>query len=274
MKKTILISGTSTGIGRAMTILFASKGWNVIAGMLEPEKEHEFIHNENILPSKLRLEDPVTIAQTIEAGIAKFGKIDVLANNAGFGQYGLFEALTPEQIKYQFELNVFGTMNVIRAVLPHFRKNKGGMVLNIGSAGGRIGIPLISMYVTSKFALEGFSEAISYELASQNIVVKLVEPGGVDTPFHETAAERYANYPALTDYDAYTTAFNKKFESMFEVLASAKDVAEEAYRAVTDGSDRFRYAVGNDAQDWIKARTSMDDLEYARHMRELFKVDY
>lgn len=272
MKKTILITGTSTGIGRATALLFAEKGWNVVATMRTPEKETELQQLENITVGRLDIEDADSIEKTINTSIEKFGKINVVVNNAAFGQYGLFEALTPEQIRHQFEVNVFGTMNVTRAILPHFRENKGGMVLNISSAGGRIGIPLISMYVSSKFALEGFSEALSYELASQNIIVKLVEPGGVATPFHEVSAKRYAINPALTDYDKYTAAFGMKMESMYKGIASAEEVAGEVYRAVTDDSDQFRYVVGNDAEGWISAKTSMSDLEFTRNMRELFKV--
>ncbi|WP_422355351.1 SDR family oxidoreductase [Roseivirga pacifica] len=272
MSNTILITGSSTGIGREIAKLFAEKGWNVIASMLEPEKEEELSKLKNILLAELDITKPDTITKTIEQGVKHFGKIDVLVNNAAYGQYGLFEAVTPEQVENQFRVNVFGTMNVTRAILPHFRGIKKGKIINISSAGGRIGIPLISLYNSSKFALEGFSESISYELASQNITVKLIEPGGVATPFHEVAKEHYAINPELADYDAYTSAFAKKFETMHHGIASAEEVATTTYQAITDDSDQFRYVVGNDAKGWINERTNMDDLSHIRHMREVFKV--
>lgn len=272
MKKTILITGTSTGIGRATALLFAKKGWNVIATMRTPEKETELNQTENITVSRIDIEDTKNIEQTIHAAIEKFGKIDVVVNNAAFGQFGPFEAITPEQAKKQFDVNIFGTMNVIRAILPHFRANKDGMIVNISSAGGRIGLPLMSMYMASKFALEGFSESLSYELAALNISVKIVEPGGVDTPFNTKAFGEFARNPAITDYDDYAAAYSKVTEGMMDHLSTSEDIAEGIYDAVTDGTDTFRYAVGDDAKGWINARTSMADLEYTKHMRELFKV--
>lgn len=272
MKKTILITGTSTGIGRATALLFAKKGWNVIATMRSPEKETELNKVENITVSRIDIEDSANIEQTIHAAIEKFGKIDIIVNNAAFAQFGPFEAITPEQVRKQFEVNVFGTMNVIRSILPHFRANKDGMIVNISSAGGRIGLPLMSMYMASKFALEGFSESLSYELASQNIVVKIIEPGGVDTPFNTKAFGEFAQNPAITDYDNYIAAYNKVVAGMMDNLSTAEEIAEDVYTAVTDGTDNLRYAVGEDAKGWIKARTSMPDTEYTKHMRELFKV--
>jgi len=272
MKKTILITGTSTGIGRATALFFANKGWNVIATMRMPEKESELNKVENITVSRIDIEDTASIEKTINAAIDKFGKIDVVVNNAAFAQFGPFEAITPEQAKKQFDVNVFGTMNVIRAILPHFRKNKDGMILNVSSAGGRIGLPLMSMYMASKFALEGFSESLSYELATQNILVKLVEPGGVATPFNTKAFGNFAHNPAITAYDDYVAAYTKLTAGMMENLTSPEEVAEGIYTAVTDGTDRFRYAVGEDAKGWIKARTSMDDIEYQQHMRKVFQV--
>lgn len=273
MQKTILITGTSTGIGKETAKLFAKNGWNVVATMRNPEKEQELTQYKNILISQLELRDVESIDNAIETGIKHFGKIDALINNAAFGQYGLFEAVTPEQIREQFEVNVFGTMNVTRQILPHFRKNKGGLIINVSSAGGRIGIPMISPYVSSKFALEGWSEAVSYELASQNIILKLIEPGGVDTPFDNTANQKFAFDSALTSYKSFISAFGKKFESMHNGIATAEQVADGIYIAVSDETDQFRYVIGNDAKGWIDARTSMNDFDYTSHMREIFKLD-
>lgn len=272
MNKTILITGASTGIGRSVAKLFIQKGWNVVASMIEPQKETELTQFDNVLVTEMDITKPNTIENAIKKSVEKFGKIDVLVNNAAYGQYGLFEAVTPQQVEDQFQVNVFGTMNVIRTILPYFRKYQEGTIINISSAGGRIGIPLISLYNSSKFALEGFTESLSYELASQNITVKLVEPGGVDTPFHEVAKEHYASNPELTDYDKYTTAFAKKFETMHHGIASPEEVAETTYTAITDKSDKFRYVIGKDAEGWIKDRTSLDDQTFIKRMREMFEV--
>lgn len=270
MNKTVLITGSSTGIGRAAALLFSKNGWNVVATMRTPETEKDLNQLENVLVTRLDLEDVPSIENSIKEAIERFGKIDLLVNNAAFGQYGIFEALQPEQIEKQFSVNVFGTMNVIRAVLPHFREQKQGSIINVSSAGGRIGIPLISMYVSSKFALEGFSEALSYELASQNISLKLVEPGGVATPFHETSAKFFAANPELISYQEFSDSALAKLGQMGEKMSTAEQVAEEILIAATDNSDQFRYTVGEDAKSWIKNRTSMDDLTFARHMRQLF----
>ncbi|SEW49619.1 SDR family oxidoreductase [Chitinophaga arvensicola] len=273
MKKTVLITGSSTGIGRAAALLFAENGWNVVATMRNPEQEKELTQLGNVLVTSLELQDPASIHNSIQTALERFGRLDLLVNNAAYGQYGVFEAITPEQIEQQFRVNVFGTMNVIRAVLPHFRQQKQGSIINVSSAGGRIGIPLISMYVASKFALEGFSEALSYELATQHISLKLVEPGGVDTPFHNTSAKHFAMDPELTDYNDFIASATAKLGEMGEHMSSATAVAEEIYKAATDGSDQFRYAVGADAKGWIKDRTSMDDLTFTRHMRTLFNLN-
>lgn len=272
MTKTIFITGTSTGIGRACAILFAENGWNVIAGMRTPQKEETLTTYKSILIAQLDITNPESIERAMTKGIEQFGKIDVLVNNAAFGQYGLFEAISTEQIRQQFEVNVFGTMNVTRAVLPHFRKNKEGIIINISSAGGRIGIPVISLYISSKFAMEGFSEAVSYELASQNIKVKLIEPGGVDTAFHATSKEKYAIDKSLTDYQSYTERFAKKFETMYDNLTSAETVAQETFKAATDNSNQFRYVVGEDAKGWIQLRTSKTNQEFTELMRASFEV--
>ncbi|KPH14639.1 SDR family oxidoreductase [Chryseobacterium sp. ERMR1:04] len=273
MNKTVLITGSSTGIGRASAILFAKNGWNVVASMRSPENEKELTELDNVLVTKLDLEYPETIEKSLKETLERFGSLDLLVNNAAFGQYGVFEAIQPEQIEKQFRVNVFGTMNVIRTVLPYFRKKKQGSIINVSSAGGRIGIPLISMYVASKFALEGFSESLSYELASQNISLKLIEPGGVATPFHETSAKHFAADPELTDYQCFIEDSTALLGTMGEKMSSAESVAEEIFNAATDGSNQFRYAVGADAQEWIKNRTSMDDLTFSAHMRKLFKTN-
>lgn len=152
MKKTVLITGTSSGIGKAAAKLFARNGWNVVATMRNPATETDLAGLSHLLVTRLNVQDRASIGQAIEAGVARFGRIDTLINNAGFGLFGLFEATSREKIQEQFDVNVFGVMDVTRAILPHLRKNQGGLILNASSGAGIFTLPTISLYHASKFA--------------------------------------------------------------------------------------------------------------------------
>jgi short-subunit dehydrogenase len=241
--------------------------------MRRPTAETDLVNSGEVLVTRLDVQDRDSIDQAIEAGIARFGRIDVLINNAGYGQYGLFEAIPREKIQEQFDINVFGVMDVTRAILPHFRKNQAGMIINISSGAGIFTLPMISLYCSSKFALEGFSEALAYELASQNIVVKIVQPhGGVtSTSFSERAAQDHAEEASLTDYADFVARTNEAFAGMVAARAmSADDVAVAVYDAATDGTDRLRYPVGDDSRGFVKARRQMSDQDYVDFMRSRF----
>ncbi|MVM37332.1 SDR family NAD(P)-dependent oxidoreductase [Spirosoma sp. HMF3257] len=272
MCKTILITGASSGIGKAAAKKFAGEGWNVIATMRKPEVEQELTRLENVFVTKLDVQQPDTIKQAINEGIARFGGIDAVINNAGYGQNGIFEAMTPAQIQQQFDVNVFGVMNVTRAILPHFRQQKAGLILTISSGAGRFTLPLLSMYCASKFALEGFSEALSFELAALNIRVKIIEPGGTTTNFSKVTQEQFAYNPELADYDAFTEAAGKLFRGMIaQRLVTADEVADVIYTAATDGTNTLRYVVGNDDfKKRIAARAQMPDQAYVDSVRQSF----
>jgi NAD(P)-dependent dehydrogenase (short-subunit alcohol dehydrogenase family) len=275
MNPTVLITGTSSGIGKASTQLFANQGWNVVATMRNPESNTDFSDLDNVLVTRLDVQNQNRIAQSVEAGVARFGKIDVLINNAGYGLYGLFEAMTQEDIQKQFDVNVFGVMNVTRAILPHFRAKKEGLILNVSSGAGLFTLPMISLYCASKFALEGFSEALAYELASQNIGVKLVLPhGGVtSTNFSERLAREAATDATLTDYDEFVARTNAAFASMTATSnMSSDDVARVIYNATTDGTDQLRYLVGDDSRGFVKAKYELPDQEFINFMRARFPV--
>ena len=272
MRKTILITGASSGIGKVAAKKFASEGWNIIATMRKPEDEQELTLLGNVLVTKLDVQQPDTIEQAINEGIARFGRIDAVMNNAGYGQNGIFEAMTPEQIQQQFDVNVFGVMNVTRAILPHFRQQKAGLILNISSGAGRFTLPLLSMYCASKFALEGFSEALSFELLPLNIIVKIIEPGGTTTNFTQATQAHFAHNAELTDYDAFMEASGKLFAGMIaQRLATADEVADVIYAAATDGTNTLRYVVGNeDFKRRIAARSQMPDQAYVDSVRNSF----
>jgi len=270
MSNTILITGASSGIGKATAKYFSEKGWNVVATMRSPEKEQELDKLDNIFITKLDVQQPGTIVSAIHCGIEEFGKIDVLVNNAGYGEFGLFEAASEEQVRTQFEVNVFGVMNTIRKVLPHFRERKHGMIINISSGAGRFTLPMISLYAASKFALEGFSEALSFELSALNITVKIVEPGGTATNFSNVSSERSASKPSLKEYEDFVTAAGKMFGSLRGMqLATPEEVAGVIYEAATDGTDTLRYVVGNeDFKKRVAERLSMPDQDYVNSVKK------
>ena len=272
MNKTVLITGASSGIGKATARCFSENGWNVIATMRQPGKEQELRELNNVFITELDVQKSETITSAIARGIEQFEKIDVLVNNAGYGEFGLFEAASDGQVRTQFEVNVFGVMDTIRTLLPHFRARKNGMIINVSSGAGRFTLPMISLYAASKFALEGFSEALSYELSALNIIVKIIEPGGTATNFSKVSSERLSQKRSLKEYDAFVTAAAKMFEGLRDIqLATAEEIATTIYIAATDGTDTLRYVVGN--KDFVRRmneRLKMPDQQYVQSVRNSY----
>jgi NADP-dependent 3-hydroxy acid dehydrogenase YdfG len=266
--KTILITGASSGIGKAAAIKFAASGWNVIATMRSPEKEQELALLDHVFVTRLDVQDIESIKQAIESGIEKFGKIDTLLNNAGYMVIGAFELATDKQIHTQFDINVFGVMNTIQAILPHFRSNQAGTIINVTSTGGRITFPTCSLYHATKFAIEGFSESLSYELLSQNILVKIVEPGSTHTNF--VAAANVTENPDITAYDDFNILALKNWYKNDTMQSSAEDISEVIYTAATDGTNHLRYIAGRDTKRYFEIRQSGTDQEYVDQMRKIF----
>jgi NAD(P)-dependent dehydrogenase (short-subunit alcohol dehydrogenase family) len=269
MKRTVLVTGASSGFGRETSKLFQKKGWNVIATMRSPEKEEELTKSENVLVTKLDVQDTGSIRSAINAGIEKFSRIDAVINNAGYGLMGVFESATKEQIKKQFDVNLFGMMDVIKEVLPHLRANGGGTIINISSFGGFVGLPFGSLYNSSKFAVEGFSESLSHELFKLNIVVKIVEPGGVQTNFRG-GLDIIKN--EIPEYNPLVASFWANYSKATENLpkATAEDVANMIYNAATDGKTQLRYVVGDDAQFYIDTKMKNSDQEFVRLIRGFY----
>ncbi|HEY0297664.1 MAG TPA: SDR family oxidoreductase, partial [Arachidicoccus sp.] len=269
MAKTILITGASSGFGKEIAKLFQRKGWNVIATMRSPEKE-ELLHTlENVLVTKLDVLDSESIKSAVESGVQKFGKIDVLVNNAGYGLMGVFESAAKEQIKRQYEVNVFGLIDVTQAIIPIMRKNESGTIINISSFGGVVAIPFGSLYNSSKFAVEGLSESLSHELSSFNIAVKIVEPGSVGTNFRN-GLDMIKN--EITDYNPLLASFFERYANNTAHLpkASVQDVANTIYEAATDGKAKLRYVTGSDAQFYIDGKFNNNDEGFVKLMRDYF----
>ncbi|KAF7974300.1 hypothetical protein HWV62_12450 [Athelia sp. TMB] len=277
MKQTILITGTSSGIGKATALLFARNGWNVVATMRDPSKDTELSHLPDVMVTRLDVQDYSSIEDAIKSAIARFGRIDALCNNAGLGLYGLFESVTREKMREQFEVNVFGVMDVIRALLPHFRANQRGTIVNVGSGAGIFALPMSTPYCASKFALEGFTEALSYELASQGVTVKLVTPysGVNDTAFAARSMQEMARDTSLKQYDTFVAETNNFFGGLVssESKPVSKEIAQTIWGAVTDGTERLRYLLGgDDTRPFVEARRAMADQDYIEFMRAQIAV--
>ncbi|MEQ1763018.1 MAG: SDR family oxidoreductase [Pyrinomonadaceae bacterium] len=242
MDNVIFITGASSGIGLETAKLFQSKNWKVAATMRVPEENEDLQKIADVETFRLEVTDVESIKSAIAGAIEKFGRIDAVLNNAGYGLLGPFEAATPEQIDRQFQTNLFGLFNVCREIIPYFREQKRGTIVNVSSLGGRVALPFSSLYSATKFAVEGFSESLMYELEPFKIRVKLIEPGPIKTDFYSRSQE-VARKEGLSVYDHRLEPF---FEFMNKGGNDAPDgsaVAQVIYDAVTDDSKKLRYPV-------------------------------
>lgn len=271
MKKTVLITGCSSGIGKTTAYYYAEQGWNVVATMRDVSMGAD-LAQAGITVLRLDVQDKDSIAQAIDLAISRFGRIDVLVNNAGFGLFGVFESIPDEKIRQQFDVNLFGVMDVSRSLLPHFRQNKAGVIVNISSGAGVFTLPMLSLYCASKFALEGFSEALSYELLPLGIQVRIVEPGGVvSTNFGQRSAAEAGYVNAVADYADFTAATAQVFAGLRQTrLGTELDVAKVIYQASIDDSEQLRYVATEDIKPLLQARRESCESEYIQLMRSSF----
>lgn len=260
MGKTILITGASSGIGKATAIHFQQQGWNVIATMRTPEKETELNKLENVQLEKLDVLDLESIDQAIKNGVSRFGRIDAIVNNAGYGAYGPLESFPRENIVKQFNTNVIGLMDVTRSIIPHFRENKNGVIVNISSIGGQMTFALGSLYHGTKFAVEGISESLHYEMAEIGVKVKIIEPGMIATDFGGRSFDFQAG--EIADYQPIIEALMKQWQNPKNTSSPASLVADVIYTAVTDDTEQLRYKAGNDANFLLDSRKKMTDDEF------------
>lgn len=271
MNKTIFITGASSGIGKATAKLFQAKGWNIIATMRNPENETELNLLENVLVTQLDVLDLASIQKAFEKGIQKFGKVDVLLNNAGYGAYGPLEAFSREKIIRQFNTNVIGLLDVTQTVLPHFRQNKNGIIINISSIGGKMTFPLGSLYHGTKFAVEGISESLNYEVEQFGGQVKIVEPGMIATDFGGRSFD-FSNEGTIAEYQNIVTALMTAIPRMAENASPASLVAEVIYEAATDGKNQLRYTAGEDAKNLVTNRKEYDDATFIGGIKSQFNL--
>lgn len=238
--KTVLITGASSGIGKETAILFANNGWNVAATMRNAGNINMFAQNKNIKTYILNVKDKASIAACIAEVINDFSRIDVLVNNAGIYTTNPLEVTTDEELEDIIDTNIKGVVYTSKFILKHFRQNKGGTIVNVSSIAGRVTFPYQSIYHTSKWAIEGFSESLYYELKFFNVKVKIVEPGMVKTNIYNAVM-------TLPDKE-YPREYNTKFPKWHSYLVksyrngySPKLDAETIYKAANSHSTRLRY---------------------------------
>jgi NADP-dependent 3-hydroxy acid dehydrogenase YdfG len=266
--KTVLITGSSVGIGRAAAELFQKNGWQVVATMRNPDAGGALAGLNNMLVTKLDVTDGASIDAAVNAAVERFGGIDVLVNNAGYGVYGVLEATSVDSIRRQFETNVIGLLAMTKAVLPGFRKRGSGVIVNVGSISGRLTLPLSSPYSGTKFAVEGISEALRYEMREIGVRVKLVEPGMIKTNFSNVM--EFNNDPSLNEYQRLVGKLWQAATALRANGAESLTAAEAIYTAATDGTDQLRYVVGDDAKHLASQRDALDDAAFFKELDARF----
>jgi NAD(P)-dependent dehydrogenase (short-subunit alcohol dehydrogenase family) len=238
MARTVFVTGSSSGIGRMTVALFAGRGWNVAATARDPADLASLVGG-SVAAMRLDVTNEKTIADAVAETANRFGSLDVLVNNAGYGLYGPLEAIPSDELARVFQVNVLGLAAVTRHVLPIMRRQRAGTIVNMSSLGGRVTSPFLSAYYATKFAVEGLSESLRYELAPHGIRVKLVEPGHFKSGFVGRSM-RWANHSAYEPQDGNMRAWVVDRDRR---APTPEPVAETVYAAANDSSDRLRYPV-------------------------------
>jgi NAD(P)-dependent dehydrogenase (short-subunit alcohol dehydrogenase family) len=265
--RTIFITGSSSGLGKAAAKLFSSRGWTVIATMRNPKKETELAGLKGVVVLALDITD----RQQIEAAVEKVmtdGGVDVVFNNAGYGMAAPLEGMTDEQMVRIVDTNLLGPIRTTKAFIPHFRKKRAGLFIVTSSIGGLITVPFNSLYHATKWALEGWSESMAFELNQLGIGMKTVEPGGMRTDFFTRSFDvgRHAAYDALMDRVMGAITDPKQMQT----YSTPDQIAEVVYEAATDGKDQLRYVAGADGKATYAARLQMGDEAFRKVIRQQF----
>ena len=265
--KTIFVTGASSGLGRATAKLFASRGWRVIASMRDPKKEKELGDTSGITLMVLDVTDPHQIENVAEQVVTS-GGVDVVFNNAGYGLAGALEGLTDEQILRLVNTNMLGTIRTTKAFLQHFREKRAGLFINTTSLGGLVAFPFNSIYHATKWAIEGWSESMAFELNQFGIGIKTIEPGGIRTDFFTRSLDT-GRHPA---YDALVNKFMGMISDpkQMATYSTSEQIAEVVYEAATDGKDQLRYVAGADAKSIYAMRLQLGDEAFRKAMAQQF----
>jgi len=270
-RKVAIVTGSSSGIGYATSLMLARKGFYTYASVRNTNKSAslESIANAERLPLKLiqlDVTDDSSVKDAVEKIVLEKGRIDVLVNNAGYGLFGAFEDLSLDEIKAQFETNFFGVIRVTQHVLPIMRtpQNGGGVIVNVSSINGRIAFPVISAYVGTKFAIEGLSESIAYELEPFGIKVILIEPGAIGSNFMKGSVLPKRALDPQSPYSELVQKFSVKTSSQHDNATQPEEVAKTIFQAISIEKPEFRYVVGNDAVSLLQARKNMPYSEFQK----------
>lgn len=267
-----MITGCSSGFGRAAALAFREVGWNVVATMRDTTRWSASDLSAETLVLPLDVQDDEAIQAALAQAVARFGHLDCVVNNAGQGLLSVFEVTPMAAIRALFETNTFGVMRVTQAILPHFRQNGSGCVINVTSQAAITPDPLMAAYNASKWAVEGLTEALHYELAPQGIAVKLVEPGFVPTTnIIQQILERSRAVPVPSAYQAFVDQTMAMYmgEPFYE-LGTEADVAQAIVAAASDSGGRLRYVVGGDAKAAAHMRRETSEDEYIAWARSRF----
>ena len=277
-KKVAVVTGSSTGIGFETSIILAKNDFYTYATMRNTDKSREIVDiaNRERLPIKvlqLDVNDDTSVNNAIDKILSEEKRIDILVNNAGYALVGPLEETSIDEIKSQFETNFFGAIRAIKAVLPTMRKQRSGRIVNIASMGGRIAVPLDTIYHGTKFALEGACESLQYELEQFGIKIILIEPGAIKSNFWSNLkiaknAEQLTN--TNSPYSQLIQTVSKSFESMSGNAVPAEEVAKVILQAVTSDKLNFRYVIGKDAEMFMDTRKNMSDREFKEWMMKNF----
>lgn len=251
-------------MGNAAAKLFQRNGWNVIATMRNPEKDTELRALSNVTVLPLDVTDLAQIQSATKKAIEQ--GVDVVFNNAGYGLIGPLEALSDEQIVKQLNTNLLGVIRVTQAFIPYFRVKKEGLFISTTSIGGLITFPLGSTYHATKWALEGWSESMAFELNTFGVNIKTVSPGGIATDFIGRSLELASN----GDYDPMVQSMMAGFGSMMETASSPEQIAEVVYEAATDGKTKLRYVAGEDAKALYAQRLAQGDETFRAELAKVF----
>ena len=274
MQKVALVTGSSSGIGLESVLALARDGYHTFASMRNISKagELEYAAKKENLPIKiieLDVDKEESIVSAIKKIIEDAGRLDVLVNNAGYGQFGCTEDVSVDEFRKQFETNFFSIVRIVQEVAPIMRKQNSGIIVNISSVAGRMGLPGSPAYISSKFALEGFGECLRYELGQFGIKTTLIEPGVIKTNFFESMkipdSKTDPKYKQLTDH------IHSGLKMMVELGTPPSQVADVVIKAIHDDEMLPRYIVGTDAAMFMEAKKTKTDIEFEKYLsKELF----
>ncbi len=274
MEKVALVTGSSSGIGLETALSLARDGYHTFASMRNLGKAGELEHaakKENLAIEVIELDvdKEESIISAIKKVIAKDGRLDVLVNNAGYGQFGCTEDVSVDDFRKQFETNFFSVVRIIQEVAPIMRKQNSGNIINISSVAGRIGFPGSPAYISSKFALEGLGECLRYELGQFGIKTTLIEPGVIKTDFFNSM--KVSESKSDPKYKTLTENILAGLKMMVEMGTAPSQVADVVMKAIHDDEMQPRYVVGTDAAMFMEAKKMKTDLEFEKYMsKELF----